>query len=85
MLSADAGSRIGDQTLAADSLDLSASEQAAIIDFLGSLTDETGYFGAAKRLCDAFITKGSNVELPVNTPIFLRLDSSDPSVALTTR
>jgi Bacterial conjugation TrbI-like protein len=44
-----------------------------------------GYFGAAKRLCDAFITKGSNVELPVNTPIFLRLDSSDPSVALATR
>jgi hypothetical protein len=42
-----------------------------------------GYFGAAKRLCDAFITKGSNVELPVNTPIFLRL--SDPSVALATR
>jgi hypothetical protein len=44
-----------------------------------------GYFGAAKRLCDAFITKGSNVELPVNTPIFLRLDSDDPSVALVTR
>jgi hypothetical protein len=44
-----------------------------------------GYFGAAKRICDAFITKGSNVELPVNTPIFLRLDSSDPSVALTMR
>jgi hypothetical protein len=44
-----------------------------------------GYFGAAKRLCDAFITKGSNVELPVNTPIFLRLDSNDPSVALATR
>src|SRR3981189_1404700 len=44
-----------------------------------------GYFGAAKRLCDAFITKGSNVELPVNTPIFLRLDSNNPSVALTTR
>jgi hypothetical protein len=44
-----------------------------------------GYFGAAKRLCDAFITKGSNVELPVNTPIALRLDSSDPSVALATR
>jgi len=44
-----------------------------------------GYFGAARRLCDAFITKGSNVELPVNTPIFLRLDSSDPSVALTAR
>src|SRR5258705_2299580 len=44
-----------------------------------------GYFGAAKRLCDAFITKGSNVELPVNTPIFLHLDSNDPSVALVTR
>jgi hypothetical protein len=44
-----------------------------------------GYFGAAKRLCDAFITKGSNVELPVNTPIFLRLDSNDPSIALATR
>jgi hypothetical protein len=41
-----------------------------------------GYFGAAKRLCNAFITKGSNVELPVNTPIFLRMDSSDRSVAL---
>src|SRR5712664_357915 len=44
-----------------------------------------GYFGAAKRLCNAFVTKGSNVELPVNTPIFLRLDSNDPSVALATR
>jgi hypothetical protein len=44
-----------------------------------------GYFGAAKRICDAFITKGSNVELPVNTPIALRLDSDDPSVALATR
>ena len=44
-----------------------------------------GYFGAAKRLCDAFITKGSDVELPVNTPIFLRLDSNDPTVALVTR
>src|SRR6202048_1154098 len=44
-----------------------------------------GYFGAAKRLCDAFVTKGSNVELPVNTPIFLRLDSSNPWAALTTR
>jgi hypothetical protein len=43
-----------------------------------------GYFGAAKRLCDAFITKGSNVELPVNTPIVLRLDSDAPSVALAT-
>jgi hypothetical protein len=44
-----------------------------------------GYFGAAKRLCEAFITKGSNVELPVHTPIFLRLDSNDPSAALATR
>src|SRR6195256_5956531 len=44
-----------------------------------------GYLGAAKRLCDAFIAKGSNVELPVNTPIFLRLDSNDPSVPLATR
>src|SRR5258706_7520875 len=44
-----------------------------------------GYFGAAKRLCDAFITKGSNVELPVNTPIVLRLDSDATSAALATR
>ena len=44
-----------------------------------------GYFGAAKRLCDAFISKGSNVELPVNTPITLRVDSNDPSIALATR
>jgi hypothetical protein len=44
-----------------------------------------GYFGAAKKLCDAFITKGSNVELPIHTPIFLRLDSNDASVALATR
>src|SRR5216684_4070693 len=44
-----------------------------------------GYFGAAKRLCDAFITKGSNVELPVHTPILVRLDSNDPSVALVTQ
>jgi Bacterial conjugation TrbI-like protein len=43
-----------------------------------------GYFGAAKRLCDAFITKGSNVELPVHTPILVRLDSDDPSVARAT-
>jgi len=42
-----------------------------------------GYFGAAKRLCDAFITKGSNVELPVNTPIFLRMDSNDFSASAT--
>jgi hypothetical protein len=40
-----------------------------------------GYFGAAKRLCDAFITKGSNVDLPLNTPISLRIDPNDPTVA----
>ncbi len=40
-----------------------------------------GYFGAARRLCDAFITKGSNVELPVHTPILVRLDSDDPAIA----
>jgi hypothetical protein len=40
-----------------------------------------GYFGAAKRLCDAFITKGSNVDLPLNTPISLRIDSNDATVA----
>jgi Bacterial conjugation TrbI-like protein len=40
-----------------------------------------GYFGAAKRICDAFIAKGSNVDLPLNTPISLRVDSNDPTVA----
>jgi hypothetical protein len=44
-----------------------------------------GYFGAAKRLCNAFLTKGSNVELPIYTPISLRLDSDDPTQALATR
>jgi len=44
-----------------------------------------GYFGAAKKLCNAFLTKGSNVELPVYTPIALRLDSNDSTVALETR
>jgi hypothetical protein len=33
-----------------------------------------GYFGGAMKIYDAFIAKGSNVELPVNTPIFLRVD-----------
>jgi hypothetical protein len=37
-----------------------------------------GYFNAAKKVYAAFIAKGSNVELPVVTPIFLRLDSNDP-------
>jgi hypothetical protein len=43
-----------------------------------------GYFGAAKKLYSAFIAKGSSVELPAYTPIVLRLDSSDPSVAAAT-
>lgn len=38
-----------------------------------------GYFGAAIRLYDAFIARGSNVELPVNTPIFLRVDDKSQS------
>jgi hypothetical protein len=33
-----------------------------------------GYFGAAMNIYDAFIARGSNVELPVNTPLFLRID-----------
>jgi hypothetical protein len=33
-----------------------------------------GYFGAAVKIYDAFLAKGSNVELPVNTPVFLRID-----------
>jgi hypothetical protein len=44
-----------------------------------------GYFGAAKKLYSAFIAKGSSVELPLNTPIFLRMESDDPSVALAAR
>jgi len=44
-----------------------------------------GYFGAAKKLFGAFIAKGSNVELSAYTPIFLRLDSNDSTIALETR
>jgi hypothetical protein len=33
-----------------------------------------GYFGAAVKIYDAFLAKGSNVERPVNTPVFLRID-----------
>jgi hypothetical protein len=33
-----------------------------------------GYFGAAMKIYDAFLAKGSNVELPANTPIYLRVD-----------
>jgi hypothetical protein len=47
-----------------------------------------GYFGAAMKIYDAFLAKGSDVELPVNTPIFLRvnegpqLSSVGPSLPL---
>jgi hypothetical protein len=30
-----------------------------------------GYFGAAMKMYDAFLARGANVDLPVNTPIFL--------------
>jgi hypothetical protein len=43
-----------------------------------------GYFGAAKKLYNAFLTRGSNVELPAHTPIFLRLDSNNPTLAFAT-
>jgi type IV secretory pathway VirB10-like protein len=33
-----------------------------------------GYFGAAINIYDAFLARGSNVDLPVNTPVFLRID-----------
>jgi hypothetical protein len=41
-----------------------------------------GYFGAAMMIYDAFVAKGSNVELPVNTPVFLRVDEKVPSPPL---
>jgi hypothetical protein len=47
-----------------------------------------GYYGAALRLYDAFLAKGSNVELPTNTPILLRVNEElqssrvDPSLPL---
>jgi hypothetical protein len=33
-----------------------------------------GYFGGAMNVYDAFVARGSNVKLPVNTPVFLRID-----------
>lgn len=33
-----------------------------------------GYFGAVKRTYEAFIGKGLDVDLPVNTPILMRVD-----------
>jgi hypothetical protein len=47
-----------------------------------------GYFGAAMKIYNAFLAKGSNVELPANTPILLRvnegpqLSSVDPPLLL---
>jgi hypothetical protein len=35
-----------------------------------------GYFGGAMNMYDAFFARGSNVELPVNTPVFLRIDEN---------
>jgi hypothetical protein len=33
-----------------------------------------GYFGGAMNVYDAFLARGSNVALPINTPVFLRVD-----------
>jgi hypothetical protein len=33
-----------------------------------------GYFGGAVNIYDAFVARGSNVELPVNTPVLLRVE-----------
>jgi hypothetical protein len=41
-----------------------------------------GYFGAAMNIYNALLAKGSNVELPVNTPIFLRVDEKPKSSSL---
>ena len=38
-----------------------------------------GYFGAASRIYGAFMAKGSDVELPAGTPIFLRLNEEPSS------
>jgi hypothetical protein len=35
-----------------------------------------GYFGAAMKIYDAFLAKGSNVELPANTLISLRVNEN---------
>jgi hypothetical protein len=47
-----------------------------------------GYYGAALQIYDAFLAKGSNVELPANTPVLLRINeelqspSGGPSLPL---
>jgi type IV secretory pathway VirB10-like protein len=35
-----------------------------------------GYFGAAVNIYDAFLARGSDVALPVNTPVLLRVDEN---------
>ena len=35
-----------------------------------------GYFGGAVNIYDAFLARGSNVELPANTPFLLRVDEN---------
>jgi hypothetical protein len=45
-----------------------------------------GYFGAAKRTYEAFIAKGLNVDLPVNTQILMRVDERpQPTTDIRTR
>jgi hypothetical protein len=39
-----------------------------------------GYFGGAMKMYNAFLAKGSNVGLPVNTPILLRVDEKPSAV-----
>jgi hypothetical protein len=41
-----------------------------------------GYYGAAMQIYKAFIAKGSNVELPTNTPILLRVNEELQSPSL---
>jgi hypothetical protein len=41
-----------------------------------------GYFGAAMKIYDAFLAKGSNVELPVNTPILLRVNEKPEAASV---
>ena len=41
-----------------------------------------GYFGAVMKIYDAFLAKGSNVELPVNTPILLRVNEKPQSTSV---
>jgi len=43
-----------------------------------------GYFGGAMNVYDAFFARGSNVELPVNTPVYLRIDENAQRPAGTT-